>query len=47
LVVVGADVPDEAVVQLGHTHDLREGEKGFAEAAAGDKNAEAGFGVVD
>ena len=47
LAVVGADVPDGAFGLDGEAHDFGEGEVGFAEAAAGDENAEAGGGVED
>jgi len=47
LAVVGTDIPDGAVRLDGEAHDFGEGEIGFAEAAAGDEDAETGGGVED
>ncbi len=45
LVVAGADVPDDAVGLEGGAEDFGEGEIGFAKAAAGNEDAEAGGAV--
>jgi len=47
LVVVGTDVPDDAVGLEGRAEDFGEGEIGFAEAAARDEDAETGGRIED
>ncbi len=47
LLIVGADVPNDAIALAGFAEHFGEGEIGFAEAAAGDEDAETGGGMKD
>jgi hypothetical protein len=47
LPIRGRDVPDGAAGDLGGVEHLSEGEVSFAEAAAGDEDAETGGGIED
>jgi len=47
LAIGRADIPDGAAGDLGGMEHLDEGEMGFAEAAAGDEDAETGGGIED